>query len=136
MPQSPVQALESLIESLRRILRLDIHLRNPRHLSNENRSNPTGILPRRLAVALRVGLRAVADADEAAVGEPRVDFLDAGDFVVLCPLRERGDQAAEVLPAGVAENDGALRVVIVAEAFEEWVEVVGRGGEVEEGWEV
>lgn len=54
-------------------------------------------------------------------------------LVGLRALREGGEEAAEVLPRGVAEDDGAPGVVPVQERAEEQVEVVRGGGEVEPG---
>ena len=54
-----------------------------------------------------------------------MNFVDAGDFVLLCSLRERANEAAQVLPAGVTQDDGSLWVVVLSESFEERIEVVG-----------
>ena len=55
-------------------------------------------------------------------------------FVGFGALSQGGEQAAEVHPRGVAEDDRAGGVVGVEEGAEERVEVVGTGGEVEPGW--
>ena len=59
---------------------------------------------------------------------------DAVGFVLLRALAEGSDQAAEVLPGGVAEDERAGGEVFGAEGAEEGVEVVGGGGEVEVCW--
>ena len=66
--------------------------------------------------------------------EPRVDFVDAGAFVFFCALGEGADEAGEIHPGGVAEDEGALGVVLVEEGAQEEVEIVGGCGEVEPGW--
>ena len=63
-----------------------------------------------------------------------MNFAHAVRFVGLSVLLETGYEAAEILPGGVAEDDGAGGVVGGAEVAEEGVEVVGGGGEVEERW--
>lgn len=50
------------------------------------------------------------------------------------PLRQGREEAAEVLPRCVAQDGGALWVVLVQEGAEEEVQVVRGGGEVEPGW--
>lgn len=55
-------------------------------------------------------------------------------LVGLGALRQGSEEAAQVLPRGVAQDRGAFWVVLVQEGAEEEVEVVGGGGEVEPGW--
>ena len=59
-----------------------------------------------------------------------METLHALRLVRFCTLGQGGEEAAQVHPGGVAEDDGAGRVVCVQEGAEEGVEVVGRGGEV------
>lgn len=63
-----------------------------------------------------------------------MDFLNAGALVSFRALGQGGEESAEIHPAGLAQEDGARWVVLVEEGAEEWVEVVGGGGEVEPGW--
>ena len=60
-----------------------------------------------------------------------MDLIHAGDFVGLRALGQGGEDAGDVHPGGVAENDSSVRVVAVDEGTEEGVEIVWGGGEVE-----
>ena len=126
----PKRLLEPGIGILIRIL----HLRHIRHLPDEDRPDPAGIHPADIAVGFRVALRAVADAERLPLRQPGVYLVDAAPLVGLRPLRQGREEAAEIHPGGVAEDGGALWVVLVQEGAEEGVEVVGGGGEVEPGW--
>lgn len=106
-PNPPLHPLKSLLEPPIPILRLLIHARNALDLANENRPDPAGEIPRASPVSLGIGLRRVAYENHFPLRQPGVDFGDAGGFVLLRALAERGDQAAEVLPRGVAEDQGA-----------------------------
>ena len=84
-----------------------------------------------LAISLRVRLGGIADADDFAGRQPLVHFLHPVDFVRLRALRQAGQEAGEIHPRGVAQDDGAVRIEGAQEGAQEGVEVVGRGGEVE-----
>lgn len=132
MPNPLIHPLKSLREPLLPILHPLIHARNPRDLADENRPDPAGEVPRALAVSFGIGLRRVADEDDFFLRQPGVDFRDAVGFVLLCALAEGGDEAAEILPGGVAEDERAGGEVGGSEVAEEGVEVVRARGEVEE----
>lgn len=91
------------------------------------------MLAANVAVRFRVRLRAVADAEHLAPREPAVDFLHPAALVRLRALCERREEAAEVHPRRVAEEDGPGRIVFAHEGGEERVQVVGRRREVEPG---
>jgi hypothetical protein len=133
MPDRLIHPLKSLPEPLFPILNPLIHARDPRNLANENRSHPAGEIPRTLAVSLGIGLRRVADEDDLFLRQPRMNLGDAIRLVLLGPLAEGGDEAAQILPGGVTEDQRAGGEVLFSEVSQEGVEVVGGSGEVEEG---
>ena len=59
-----------------------------------------------------------------------MDLDQSGNLVGFCALRKGGQEAAEIHPGSLAEEDGSRGIVRVDEGMEEWIEVVGRGGEV------
>ena len=93
MPKRSIKPLESLLESLCRVLTLLIHLCDPSNSTNEDGFHPSRIFARNVALSLWVSLRAVTDANEAAVREPGVYLDHAIDFVVLRAVSEGGDEA-------------------------------------------
>jgi len=133
MPDPLLHPLESLRKPLLPILRPLIHARNPRDLADENRPDPAGELPSTLAVSFWVRLRRIPNKDDLFLRQPGVDLGDAGGFVLLGALAKGRDEAAEILPGGVAQDEGAGGEVGCSEVAQEGVEVVGACGEVEEG---
>jgi len=127
IPNIVWHAFKSLCKSLWRILLALVHLRHAGDLADIDRSYPLGEHTICLAVRLWVGLSAVADDDEFALGEPGVDLLDAVDLVGLRALREIGKEASEVHPGGLSEDHGSWGIVGVSEFAQERIQVVWRG---------
>lgn len=75
-----------------------LHLRHIRHLPNKHRLHPPGIHPTDIAIGFRIALRAVAYAQNLAVGKPGVYLLDAATFIRFGALGQGGEEAAEVHP--------------------------------------
>ena len=123
-------AVKRPVEPLLVILLL--HVGNIGDLADVDGADPAaGVGPVHLGVGLRVRLGRVADADEFAAREPAVDLGDAVGLVGLRALGQRLQEAGEDGPGTVAEDEGARLVVLADKSVEEWVEVVGRGREVE-----
>lgn len=134
----PRHAPEGLLEPLIRVLVRLGQLGHARDLADVDGPDPAAavarLVPVHLGVRLRVGLGAVADADDLAPRQPAVDLLHPRHLVLLRAERQAGQEAAQRHPGRVAQDDGAERVVPRAEVVEEAVEIVRRGREVEPCW--
>ena len=62
-----------------------------------------------------------------------MQFLHTAAFISFGALGQAGEETAEILPGGFAQEDLAGWVVGEEEGAEEGVEIIGRGGEVEPG---
>ena len=107
MPDAFGHVLECLLEPLRLILRLDTQSGNVFDLADENQFDPAreGAIAVMLllvssdvssvmcvhlhgAVRFRIGLGAVADADDLLLGQPAVKLLHAFHLVFFCAQRK------------------------------------------------
>lgn len=86
-----------------------------------------------LTIGLRVSLGRIPNQNHLALGEPRVNLSYAARLVFLGPKCQRRQQSCHGAPARVPQDEGAMRVPLMAELSEKRVQIVGRGGEIEPG---
>ena len=129
-PDGPVHAAKCLLEAVGLVLARVGHLGHVDDLADEDGAHPARVGTAHVAVRFRVRLSAVADAEQLAPREPGLEFRHPVALVCLCTLRERREEAAQVHPGGIAEEDGPGWVVFAHEGGEERVQIVGRGREV------
>lgn len=131
MPDVVRDALECLLEPLRRVFGLDADRCNVGDLADQDDPNPARERPPHVAVCLGVALSRISYADDLLLGKPAVYLLHPVHLVVLGTEREVRQQPGNSQPAGITEDQLAEWIVLIAEAAKEWVEVVRRRRQVE-----
>ena len=87
-PNLPRHIPKRLFKPLVRVFICTFHLRDISHLPDEDRLDPSLVLPTYIPIRFRIGLRAITKAQHFPLRQPSVNVLYAGPFVGFGSLRE------------------------------------------------